>query len=234
MYPPAFPHDELAEIFPGVYLLRGSIRMAPGVFINRNMVVLQDGDTLTLVNPVRMNAQGLAQLDGLGAVRHIVRLGNAHGLDDAFYLDRYQCAFWAQAGQKTYPAPVPTHTLVAGDETPFPGSTFFVFELARYPEAALLIKAHRLLITTDSLQYYRDRRHFSLPAMAAFRFIGFRSGMNIGPPWRKYATPRGGSLRSDFDRLLQLDFDALVGAHGELLPAGAKDAVRREVARVIR
>lgn len=101
MHPPAYPHDELMALYPGVYLLHGSIKMGPGVWMNRNMVVLKNGNDLILINPVRMNSQSLARLDKLGRVKYILRLGDFHGLDDAFYLDRYQCEFWAQAGQDT-------------------------------------------------------------------------------------------------------------------------------------
>ncbi|MFC3153269.1 hypothetical protein ACFOEK_19675 [Litoribrevibacter euphylliae] len=99
MYPAAYPHDELKALYPGVYLLHGSIKMGPGMRMNRNMVVLKEGEDLTLINPVRMSEQGLASLDDLGKVRRVIRLGDFHGLDDSFYLDRYQCEFWAQSGQ---------------------------------------------------------------------------------------------------------------------------------------
>ncbi|MFC3153268.1 hypothetical protein ACFOEK_19670 [Litoribrevibacter euphylliae] len=36
-------------------------------------------------------------------------------------------------------------------------------------------------------------------------------------------------MRSDFEKLLALDFEALVAAHGMCLESGAKDALRREV-----
>ena len=42
-------------------------------------------------------------------------------------------------------------------------------------------------------------------------------------------TPEGGSLKSEFERLLTLDFDRLLSAHGSLLTAGAKDSVAMAV-----
>ena len=45
-------------------------------------------------------------------------------------------------------------------------------------------------------------------------------------------TKPGGSLRPDFDRLLELSFENLVGAHGQPLLGGARDALRATVERV--
>lgn len=228
MFPPAYPHDELKVLYPGVYFLHGSIKMGPGMRMNRNMIVLEDGGDLTLINPVRMNEEGLASLEGLGEVKRIIRLGDFHGLDDSFYLDRYQCEFWAQNSQDTYPTPKATHIISSETQSPFPNSAFFIFETARYPEAALLLNDHKLLITTDSVQYHADWSYFTRFTKFAFKLLGFKTGINIGPPWLKRVTPKGGSMKSDFEKLLALDFDALVAAHGLCLESGAKDALRRE------
>lgn len=232
--PPAFPHQQITEIFPDVYLVRGSIRMGPGLRMNRNMVVIRDSGELSLINPVRMNTTGLEQLEQLGRVKRIIRLGDFHGLDDPFYLDRYQCEFWAQPNQHTYPQPSPTHTITSDTPSPITNTEFFIFTTARYPEAALLVKKHKLLITTDSVQYYSDWLYFSLLTRIAFRLLGFKPGMNIGPPWLKFVTPKGQSMRGDFEQLLQLDFDALIAAHGTMLNSGAKLALKNVVKNVLR
>ncbi len=233
MHPAATLHDALKQLFAGVYFLHGSIQMKPGVRINRNMLVLAHQGELTLINAVRMNNEGLNALDQLGKVTALVRLGDFHGLDDAFYMERYRCALRGQQGSRTYRSTPPTQTFSDGDAGPVPNSTYFAFTSATCPEAALLLANHGLLITTDSLQYYgKQLRHFSLPAKMAFPFLGFRRGLNIGPMWLKGVTPKGGSLRADFERLAALEFDALVGAHGEPLLTGARQALRDEIARV--
>ncbi|WP_439135666.1 hypothetical protein [Pseudomaricurvus sp.] len=229
MYPPAYPHDDIKALYPGVYLLHGSIKMGPGMRMNRNMIILQHGHELILINPVRMSDTGLKQLDKLGSVKHIIRLGDFHGLDDAFYLDRYPCEFWAQEGQTTYTSPAPTQRIAKNTESPFPNSEFFIFESAQFPEAALLIKEHKLLITTDSVQYHADWSYFSWLTKTAFKLLGFKTGINIGPPWLKRVTPENGSMKSDFEKLLQLDFDALIGAHGLLLENGSQQTLDEEI-----
>jgi len=90
MYSPAYPHDPIKEIYPDIYLVHGSIRMGPGLRISRNMIILRQGEDLTLINPVRLSAEGLNDLDALGKVINIVRLGDFHGLDNQFYIRRYK------------------------------------------------------------------------------------------------------------------------------------------------
>ena len=59
MHPPAYPHEQIENLYPGVYLLHGSIKVGPGMRMNRNMIILQNWPELTLINPVRMSEEGL-------------------------------------------------------------------------------------------------------------------------------------------------------------------------------
>jgi hypothetical protein len=196
------------------------------------MVILQNGSELILLNPVRMSEEGLAALDLLGKVSQIIRLGDFHGLDDEFYLNRYKCEFWAQQGQETYKSPKPTKVIGSGTAGPIKNSEFFIFESALFPEAALLIKEHKLLITTDSIQYHSDWSYFSWLTKFAFKLLGFKKGLNIGGPWLKRVTPKGKTLEKDFEALLALDFDAIIAAHGTLIENGAKALIKAEMANV--
>ena len=234
MYPPAYPHDRIITLYPGVFLLHGSIRMGPGMRMNRNMIILKEESEITLINPVRMSDVGLAELDSLGDVKRIIRLGDFHGLDDGFYLSRYKCDFWAQEGQATYKLPSPSRVISHDTDGPVGFSEFFIFEKSKYPEAALLLKEHKLLITTDSVQYYSDWSYFSWFTKKVFKILGFKIGLNVGGPWLKRVTPEGGTLADDFEKLTALDFDALIAAHGSLLERDAKTLLRREVNRLFR
>ena len=44
--------------------------------------------------------------------------------------------------------------------------------------------------------------------------IGFKKTTILGSMWVKMMTPEGSSLESEFRRLLELDFDALLFAQG--------------------
>lgn len=232
MYPPAYPHDKLQKLYPGVFLLHGSIKVGPGMSMNRNMIILKSGSEIILINPVRMNEEGLAALDLLGRVSKIIRLGDFHGLDDEFYLNRYNCEFWAQQGQATYKSPSPTKIIDASTAGPIENSEFFIFESAIFPEAALLMAEHKLLITTDSIQYHADWSYFSWFTKLVFKLLGFKVGLNIGGPWLKRVTPKGKTLKDDFEALLTLDFNAIIAAHGALIEKGAKEFLKAEINNV--
>ncbi len=229
-YPKSQPHEAIEEIFPDVFLVHGSVRMLPGMRMNRNMVVLRQGDALTLISPVRLSAEGEAALDALGRVRHVMRIGVFHGLDDPYYVEHYGAEFWSQAGSDHYKAPSLNRVLVEGGPLPVEGAELFAFRETRFPECALRVPCDGgLLITCDSLQYHTDWSYCTLPARAILKLVGFSPRMLVGPPWRKYMTPRGASLRPDFERLLALEFQHLVGAHGRLCRAEAWEKVSTAV-----
>lgn len=177
-----------------------------------------------------MNESELSRLDGLGKVRHVMRLGDFHGLDDQFYVDRYQAKFWCQAGQGTYKTPSPDVGIETSMVPPFPGAEFFIFETATFPEAALFLKRQKLLITTDSVQYWGDWRYTSIFTKLVLKLMGFRLTLFIGGPWLKRITPKGGSLLDDFEKLMALDFEHLVAAHGSLLRDEAKPLLKEAMA----
>jgi hypothetical protein len=63
-----YPHDPLVELVPDVFFVHGSMRMGPGMLINRNMAVVRHGTEVTLVNPIRLSPEGEAELEALGIV----------------------------------------------------------------------------------------------------------------------------------------------------------------------
>jgi hypothetical protein len=59
--------------------------------------------------------------------------------------------------------------------------------------------------------------------------MGFPLRMLIGPMWLKAMTPEGGSLLPDFERILQLDFEHLIPAHGSVRNGAAKPAAMEAI-----
>jgi hypothetical protein len=231
-YPLPQPHDPIEELFEDVFWVHGSMRMGPGLGINRNMVVLRQADELTVVNSVRLSAEGEAALEALGRVKHVVRLGQFHGLDDPYYVDRYGAEFWCQAGSDRYPDPKPTQVLTEDTALPVDAAELFVFRGTVRPECAILLRRHGgVLITCDCVQHWTDWSYCSPLARLVMGLLGFRLTTLLGPPWRKAMTPKGGSLRPEFDRLLELDFDHHIGAHGGLCRGGAHQRVQAAIER---
>jgi hypothetical protein len=231
----AYPHDPLIEIGSNIWFVHGRMRMGPGMMINRNMVVVREGADLTLINPMRLTTEGEQALEQLGSVEHAIRLGPAHGVDDAYTVDRFNTRFHCLGTDADYPTPDP-HSVIAEDgDLPVSDASLFVFRETVRPEGCILLaRGKGLLVSCDSIQNWESASNCSWLATGVTYAMGFMRRANIGPPWRKFMTPKGGSLRPDFDRLLELQFDALVGAHGQPLLAGAREALRETVEDVLR
>ena len=227
---PAYPHDPIEEIAADLFMVRGSVRMNALMRITRNMAIVRHQGDLTLINSIRLDEEGERELLALGDVKRILRLGPLHGLDDPYYVDRFGAELWAQAESETYPEPKIEQKLVVDRPLPLPDAELFAFAGTKQPESALLIRRDPgVLLTCDAIQHYGDYRHNTLLARLVMPFIGFPRTTVVGPIWLKIMTPTGGSLKSEFERLLTLDFDRLLSAHGSLLTSGAKDSVTRAV-----
>jgi hypothetical protein len=229
-YPPVCPHGPIKQIGDDLFAVHGSIRMKTVLRISRNMAIVRNGSELTLVNPVRLDEQGLKSLDALGTVKHLLRLGGAHGADDPFYMERYKPTFWAQTGEIGYQKPHIDKPLVDGGELPFVGARLFCFNGSRIQESVVVIeRGSGVLLTCDSLQHYGDYSQHNILARLMMPFIGFPRRTVVGLFWLKFATPEGASLQPEFDRLLRFKFDALLAAHGTCLSNGAHASVQRAV-----
>lgn len=227
---PIYPHGNVEEIAEDLFMLRGSIKMNPLVRITRNMGIIRNGDELSLINPVRVNAKVEAQIEKLGQIKHVIRLGFFHGVDDPYYVEKYGAQMWAQTGGTTYTEPKIDKELDSLTPLPFDNGEIFEFAGTTQPECALLINRGRgVLFTCDAIQNYGDYSYNNIPAKLLMPFIGFPRTTLVGPIWLKYQTPEGESLESEFRRLLELKFDRLLAAHGTLLETGAHEAVERAI-----
>ena len=202
-YAPAYPHGSPEEIESDVFMVRGSTKLNSMVRITRNMTEIRHKGELTLVN-----------------------------LDDRYYVERFKAQLWSQPGGLKYPLPPVQNELHEESEMPFPNASLFCFKDTLQPESALLIKrGNGLLITCDAIQHYGEYNYNNFLARIMLPLMGFRQTTLIGPIWLRMVTPEGASLDPEFGRLLSLDFDALVSAHGSFLATGAKAGVRNARAR---
>lgn len=229
-YAPIYPHDGIKEIGDDIFMVPGSIKINPVIRFTRNMAIIRHGGELSLVNPLRLNDEVEKELLALGEIKHIVRLGQFHGIDDPYYSDRFKVELWALPGGTTYPEPPLDRELSEGGELPFPGCELFCFQGSLVKESALLVRqGPGLLLTCDAIQHYGAYPNTNFVARLLLPFLGFPKTTLVGPIWLKMATPDGKSLRSEFDRLLSLEFDRLSPSHGTLIESGAHAAVAAAV-----
>ena len=221
-HPAPEPHDALEKIFDDAWYLPGTVRMGPGLRINRNMAVIRDGEELTIFNPVRMKSDDA--LNELGKVTNVVRLGCFHRMDDPYYVDTFGAKFWCLPGGDDFEgSPKADAVIEPGGASPVSDGRFIAFDNAMSPEAVFLLERNGgLLVSCDSIQHHTDFRNVSFLGRIVMRVFGFLRPMNIGPPWKKKMTPEGGSLEADFRKILEATFDKAIGAHGGLCGGDAR------------
>lgn len=226
-FPAALPHGPLAEVFPDVFLVTGGFRFAPGLSITRNMTVVRQGGDLTVVNSVRLSPDGEAELEKLGKVRHVVRIGAFHGADDPYYVHRFGAKLWAPPKTEHAGGAKSDEELRPG-ASPIEGSQVFLFEKAALPEAALVLdREGGLLLTCDSYQNWTSFDGCSLLGKLMMKAMGFGPTL-VGGPWAKRM---GSGVKADFGRLEELPFRTLIPAHGTVLRDDAKPGLRTAVSR---
>lgn len=234
-YPAPLPHGEIRQLLRDFFMVQGRARLAPGVYVNRNMGIVRTDDDLLLVNPVRLRRRVEEQLCDLGQVRQAVRLGYFHGCDDLYYRDRFNVFFWRQAHSDHYPLPAADQVLREGSLCPVAGGTVFEFRHSLVPEAALLVPQDGgLLLTCDALQFWQGWAGCNWAGRWLLRAGGVHQGMQVVPAWRSRATGdderNSHGLAEDYRRLLELPFYHLLGAHGEFCADTAYEQVQRTVA----
>jgi hypothetical protein len=217
-FPTALPHGPIREEFPGIFLVTGSFAFGPGLRITRNMTIVRQGDDLIIVNSVRLSPKGEAQLEKLGKVKHVLRIGAFHGADDPYFKERFGATLWAPPGT-TYESGTAIDEELRPGHCPIEGAQVFAFEKGKRPEVALLLEREGgILVTCDCYQNWTTFEGCSLLGKLMMRAMGFGPTI-IGGPWVKSMGP---DVREDFDRLLELPFVSLIPAHGTVLERAAK------------
>jgi hypothetical protein len=217
-FPPALSHGGIEEVFPGVFFVTGAMETVLQEIdwkFSRNMTVVRDGERLIIVNSVRLSEDGLRELERLGRVTDIVRLGALHGRDDPFYVDRYGAEYWAMPGIEHETGLQATRTLTPDSPLPISDAALFVFQTTQIPEGILrLDRAGGVLIACDALQnWLAPDEHFSDHSRELMQQMGFFTPANLGPVWVQRASPEA----ADFTRLKALSFRHALCGHGEPL-----------------
>jgi len=233
-HPPAQPHGAIREVLPNVFFVTGTLAMSGTMRFSRNMTIVREGERLIIVNSVRLDEAGLAELDKLGKVTDVIRLAALHGMDDPFYKERYGARTWAVKGSRYVArfdihAP-PYHTadveMDAATELPISGAK--LYGIASTPPEGLLFldREGGILISGDCLQNWaKPDAYFSFFAKPMMRMMGFIKPHNIGPAWLKRTKPPINQLLG----ILDFEFEHVLPAHGAPAQVGAKASYRPRI-----
>ncbi len=232
-FAPALPHGEIHEVFSDVFFVTGTMKtvlMGAHWHFSRNMTIVRDGTDLTLINTVRLDDAGLAQLDALGKVKNVVKIGALHGLDDAFYKQRYGATLWSLPGMPHDHGLQADQLLVPGGEMPFKGASVFVFEATKLPECILRIdREGGILVACDALQnWVGPDAFFSEESRKMMADMGFFQTANLGPVWMQVNEPKV----QDFTRLRAIPFRHALCGHGVPLRDVAQEAFHARFSQV--
>lgn len=234
-YQDAMPHSSIEEVFPDVFFVTGTMRneFFGSVWqFSRNMTVVREDGKLTIINSVRLDDRGLAALDALGKVTQVVRIGDMHGVDDPFYVQRYGASFWALPGMTIQEGLHVDKTLSPDGEMPFRNCSLFVFHTTKRPECILrLDREGGIMIACDSLQNWVEPDEFFLDAtVETMRGMGFFARGNLGLAWLHASEPQA----DDFVRLKQIPFKHALCGHGSPLRDTAQENYHATFARMFK
>lgn len=236
LMPEALPHGTIEEAFDDVFFVSGAMEtvlMDTDWQFSRNMTIVRDGDRLVLINSVRLSDEGLAELNKLGQVTDVIRLGALHGRDDEFYVRHYDAQYWVMPGmeseqcdhgaeqEQTSPT-ITCRPLTQEGPLPITDATLFQFTTTQLPEGILLLeRAGGIAIACDALQnWLAPDEYFSDASRTMMQEMGFFTKANLGPVWLQAASPAA----DDFARLKELSFKHALCGHGSPLRDTAHEA----------
>jgi hypothetical protein len=232
MYSPAWPHSEIKKIFTDIYLVTGTNKTHYNnveLQHSRNMIILRDENKLSLINTVRLDKKALKELDMLGKVENVIRIGAFHGRDDAFYLDHYQAKLFSIPGM-THENNRLADVELTNNQIPIPDASVFIFKTSIHPEGILHIdREGGILITCDSIKnWLSPDEFFNLETVKLYQEQKFFGAANISNVWQQACQVK----LEDFTKLKSLTFRHLLSAHGEPILNNAKELLEKTISQM--
>jgi len=223
----------LEQAFDDIWWVWGTVQFAPGITFPRSMTIVREGGELVIIHPIMMPEDAQKQLEALGPIKHIVKLGAFHGMDDLAYAKRYSPTVWAPPECSPVEGLTRHKELVPGGDVPLAGATIYDFHKSKTPEVAMHLPRHGgVLLTCDSVQNWETSTGCSLLGKAMARAMGFRGRACIGPGWRKQSEPKDDSFKSHFEHLLGLEWKHVLSGHGAPIKDTAREDLRAQVAKI--
>jgi hypothetical protein len=199
------------------------------------MTVVRDGRSLTLIGSMRLSDSGLAELERLGKIEHVIRVAAYHGMDDRYYRERFGAKVWAIQGSfysKGFSPKAseknayfqPDEWMTPETELPIPHTRLHVIPTTTQAEGLMLLERDGgVVVSGDALQnWHRTDEFFNLPGRLVMKAMGFIKPHNVGPGWFKGTKPRV----SDMRKILDLPFEHVLPVHGAEVLGNAREKYR--------
>ncbi len=209
-------HSHIQEVQPNIFFVTGINKYNDKdgeQQHSRNMVIIRENNRLSLINTVRLTEEGLQELDKLGKVVNVIRIGAFHDRDDDFYCNRYQAKLWALPGMTHKNNRQTDIELTPDGPKPFANCTVFIFKTSLVSEGILIIN-QEVMISCDSIKnWLKPDRFFSEKTAIAYKKAEFFGKATVSKVWRDNCKVEF----SDFLQLNNFEFKHLLSAHGEPL-----------------
>ena len=201
-----------------------------GFEVGTRMTVIRLGDgSLFVHSPVLLDEETRAELDGLGAVRHVVAPNRFHHMYVAEYSKKYPDAkIYCAPGLETKRRDL-RFDAILGDAAPAEWSwqiEQIVFRaFGALNETIFFDRRSRTALFTDLM--FNVNRSDSAMTRIVLRLDGGFGGLAVPRTFRVAIRMRRVMARDAIEKILEWDFDRIIVAHGDLVDGGGKDAMRK-------
>ncbi len=210
------------EIADGVLATTTDLRLSPGFWMPARCTALACGDgRVALISPLPLTDEDVGRLEGLGKVAWVVAPNGMHHLHVRGATERFPEARALLARGLEAKVPVASEPL----EGAAFGAQVRALTVAGAPALAETVFLHvpsKTLVVTDLVFNLRETKGLLTPLILTV--VGARGRFAQSRALRFMVKDRDALARS-FEEILAMDFDRIVVAHGEVLQAGAKDAL---------
>ena len=220
----------LTPLGESIWHAQSQIGLAPGIRLPLNMAVVRVGDgSLLLYSPIRIDDELATELAELGEVRYLVAPNTFHHLHLEAAQNRYpEAKTFGPSGlsDKTgaqLDAPLSEHPPI-----PLDGIRFLpIGGIPKLNEWVLIHEPSQTLVVSDLVFNIMDPPTWLTGLVNRLAGVYRRCGIS-----RIFKTqikdPE--AFSNSIQALLELPFDRIAMAHGQLLPSGAKEVLRAEIA----
>lgn len=214
------PHSDIKEVLPNIFVVTGTMRIFGLFQYSRAMTILKDGEELALINPVRVSDTLLNDIQKMGKIKHLLKIGQLHNVDVAFYMDKFSPDLWVNKDDPSIGSYKPKAYFDDHEEVPILNCKVKTIDGSKIKESFLVSPANGgCLHSCDAfVNMGVDSNHNWLTARLS-RFLP--DPTYIGPNWIKMAKPPELSMKA----VLNYDFENFVPAHGQPIIGGAKDKI---------
>lgn len=210
----------------------GTVRMPGGALPTRMTVARLPSGSLWLHSPIGLDDALTKEVDSLGAVGHIVAPNCYHHLFYGAWRARYPAAKgYAAPGLESKRGDLTFDEELSDDSPPTWQGAILPLVIHGAPKMGEVVFVHvpsRSLIVSDLVFNIRDPSGFLMGLV--LRMMGAHGRFAQSRLWGAMTKDKEAARRS-VDRLLELDFDRIVPAHGEIVDRGGKDALREAIRR---